>query len=165
MADHGKMYSGISKNIIEKMKEICKKADYLRPNLTESTLLLGQEYKENHTISEIEETAINLSKIGPKNIVITGVEKEGKIGALGYNGKEFYSNFETKYNVSYHGTGDVFTSTLSGCLVQGKSMKEAIKIATKFTTECVRLTYEDKNGTKYGVNFEEALPYLLKLML
>ena len=44
-------------------------------------------------------------------------------------------------------------------------MEEAIKIATKFTTECVRLTYEDKNGTKYGVNFEEALPYLLKLML
>ena len=165
MADHGKMYSGIDKSIIEKMEKVCKKSNYLRPNLTESRLLLGQEYKENMTIAEIQETAINLKKIGAKNIIITGVEKEEKIGALGYDGQEFYSNFETKYNVSYHGTGDVFTSTLSGCLAREKSMEEAIKIATKFTTECVRLTYEDKNGTKYGVNFEEALPYLLKLML
>jgi len=47
--------------------------------------------------------------------------------------------------------------------VQGRNLEEAIKIATKFTTEAVRLTYEDINGTKYGVNFEQAIPYLIKL--
>lgn len=163
MADHGKMYSGISKSIIEKMKKVCKKADYLRPNITESALLSGKEYKENPTLEEVQEIAMNLKNMGSKNVIITGVEKEGKIGALGYNGKEFCSNFETKYDVSYHGTGDIFTSTLSGCLVQGKSISEAIKVATKFTTECVKLTYEDKNGIKYGVNFERAIPYLIEL--
>ncbi len=165
MADHGKMYAGITTSVLEKMKEVCKIADYIKPNLTESALLLGKEYKENYTIEEIENLAKELKKLGTKNVVITGVEKENKMGAIGYDGEKYYSNFETKYNASYHGTGDVFTSSLSGSLVQGKTLEEAIKIATKFTTECVRLTYEDINGIKYGVNFEEALPYLLKLVL
>ena len=165
MADHGKMYAGISSSVLEKMKEVCKRADYIKPNLTECALLSGKEYKENYTLEEIEDLAKELKKLGTKNVVITGVEKDGKIGAIGYDGKNYYSNFETKYNASYHGTGDVFTSSLSGSLVQGKSLEEAIQIATKFTTECVRLTYEDTNENKYGVNFEQAIPYLLNLIL
>ena len=163
MADHGKLYAGIDKSVLEKMKEVCKLADYIKPNLTESALLLGKEYKENYTIEEIESLAKELKQLGTKNVVITGVSKEEKMGAIGYDGENYYSNFETKYNVSYHGTGDVFTSALSGSLVQGKTLEEAIKIATKFTTECVRLTYEDVNGTKYGVNFEQAIPYLISI--
>lgn len=162
MADHGKLYAGINQSVLGKMKEVCKLADYIKPNLTESALLLGKEYKENYTIEEIEDLARNLKKLGTKNVVITGVTKENQMGAIGYDGKKYYSNFETKYDVSYHGTGDVFTSALSGSLVKGKNLEEAIKIATKFTTECVRLTYEDVNGTKYGVNFEEAIPYLIE---
>lgn len=164
MADHGQMYSGINESIVNKMKEVCKKADILRPNLTEASLLLGNEYKEKCSLEEIKEIAKKLKTIGPRNVIITGVEQEGKIGAVGFDGVEYCSNFETKYNVSYHGTGDVFTSALSGSLVLGKSIEEAIKIATKFTTECVRLTYENIDGTKYGVNFEEAIPYLITLI-
>jgi len=164
MADHGKMYAGINEKIMDKMKEVCKKADIIKPNLTESSLLLGEEYKEKYSLQEIENIAKKLKNLGSKNIVITGVESEGKIGAIGFNGTEYCSNFEQKYNASYHGTGDVFTSALTGSIVQGKSFEEAIKIATKFTTEAVRLTYEDINGTKYGVNFEQAIPYLLKLL-
>lgn len=165
MADHGKMYAGINESVLEKMKELCKIADYIKPNLTESALLLGKEYKKDYSIEEIEGLARELKELGTKNVIITGVEKDGKMGAIGYDGGKYCSNFETKYDASYHGTGDVFTSALSGSLVKGKTLEEAIKIATKFTTECVRLTYEDINGTKYGVNFEEAIPYLLKLIL
>lgn len=164
MADHGKMYSGISESVIEKMKEVCKKADILRLNITESCFLLGKEYIENPTLEELKEKAEELKKLGPKNVIITGVEKDGKLGALGFDGQNYYTNFETKYNVSYHGTGDIFTSSLSGCLVQGKSLEDAIKISTKFTTECVRLTVEDKTSAGYGVNFEQAIPYLLKIL-
>lgn len=165
MADNGKMYSGINENIIGKMKEVCKKTDILRLNLTESSLLMGRKYKENTSIEDNKKLAKELTLLGPKKVVITGVEQAGKIGAIAYENNSFYSNFETKYNVSYHGTGDVFTSSLAGCLVKGKTIQEAIKIATKFTTECVRLTYEDKKGISYGVNFEEALPFLIKQIL
>ena len=64
-----------------------------------------------------------------KKVIITGVELDEKIGAVGFDGTNYYSNFETKYNVSYHGTVDVFTSALSGSLVKGKTLEEAIKIA------------------------------------
>lgn len=165
MADNGKMYAGITKNIIQKMQEVCKKADILRLNLTEGSLLSGEQYKENSNIDENKKTAEKLRTLGPKQVIITGVEKDNKIGALGFDGENFYSNFETKYNVSYHGTGDVFTSCLAGSLVRGKSIEEAIKIATKFTTECVRLTFEDTPNDKYGVNFEEALHFLVKEIL
>lgn len=165
MADHGKLYAGITPNILEKIKEVCRKADYIKPNLTEASLILGENYKEKYSIEEVQTLAKKLKTIGSKNVVITGVENtEGKIGALGFDGEKYYSNFETKYNVSYHGTGDVFTSCLAGSIVKGRTLEEAIKIATKFTTECVRLTYKDKNDTKYGVNFEEAIPYLINLL-
>ncbi len=164
MADHGKLYSGIDKNIFSKIKEVSKKADVLRLNLTEATFLLDMEYKEKFTLEEAKKIAENLQQLNGKTTVITGIEKENKIGAIGYDGIEFYSNFETKYNKSYHGTGDIFTSALVGSLLREKTLEEAIKIATKFTTECVRITYEDKNGIDYGVNFELAIPFLLKLL-
>lgn len=164
MADHGKMYSGIDKKIFAKIKEVCKKADIIRLNLTEATFLLDMKYKDNFTLEEGKEIAKKLQDINGKTTVVTGIEETQRIGAIGYNGKEFYSNFETKYNKSYHGTGDIFTSALAGGLVRGKNLEESIKIATKFTTECVRLTYEDENGIDYGVNFEQAIPFLLKLL-
>lgn len=165
MADHGKLYSGIEEATVIKMKEVCKKADILRLNLTEASLFLGNKYKDKFNLSEIYEMAKMLRKIGPENIVITGAEQDGKIGAIGFDGQNYYSNFEEKYNTSYHGTGDVFTSVLSGCLVKGINLEKAIRISTKFTTECVRLTYEDKTDPKYGVKFEQAIPYLLKMIL
>ena len=164
MADHGRLYSGIDKKIIIKMKEICNKIDILRLNLTEASLLLEKNYQERYKLDEIKEMANSLKELGPKKVIITGVEQNNKIGALGFDGQNYYSNFETKYDASYHGTGDVFTSTLSGALVLGKSLDESINIATKYTTECVRLTYEDEDGEKYGVNFEQAIPYLEKLL-
>lgn len=164
MADHGKMYAGIDKNIFSKIKEVARKADVIRLNLTEATFLLDMKYKENFTEEEGKDIAKRLQQLGGKMTVVTGIESENKIGAVGYDGKDFYSNFETKYDKSYHGTGDIFTSALVGSLLRKKTLEEAIKMATKFTTECVRITYEDKNGIDYGVNFEQAIPFLLKLL-
>ena len=164
MADHGKLYAGIDQTIAKKIKEVAEKADILRLNLTEASILLDAPYKEKVTLEEGQKMAQELLNLGVKKAIITGIEQENAIGAIGYDGNKFYSNFETKYNVNYHGTGDIFTSALSGSIAKGKNLEEAIKIATKFTTECVRITYEDENSNDYGVNFEEAIEYLLKLL-
>ena len=164
MADNGRLYSGINESTVNKMKEVCRRADILRLNLTEASFLLKDEYKEKFTMAEIQTKAKRLRELGPRDIVITGVEQRKKIGALGYDGIEFCSNFEKKYDANYHGTGDIFTSVLSGCLLLGRTIEKSIEIATKFTTECVRLTYEDKTSENYGVNFEQAIPFLLSHM-
>ena len=165
MADNGKLYQGINKEIFTKIKEVAKKADIIRLNRTEATLLLEKTYKEQINLEEGQKLANELQKLNKKTVVMTGIEKENKIGALGYDSKNYYENFEIKYPKNYHGTGDIFTSTLAGSLVKGKNLEDSIKIATKFTTECVRITYEDKDSEDYGVNFEQAIPYLLKLIL
>lgn len=165
MADHGKMYAGIDKSIQSKIKEVAQKADILRLNLTEASILLNKEYKEGISLEEGKEMAKELCDIGVKKTIITGIEQNNKIGAIGYDGSKYCSNFETKYDVKYHGTGDIFTSTLAGCMVLGKTLEEAIKVATKYTTECVRITYESLDSNDYGVDFEKAISYLLKLIL
>ena len=40
--------------------------------------------------------------------------------------------------------------------------KEAVQVAADYTAECIRLTIEDPSKPWYGVNFEQAIPYLVK---
>ena len=65
---------------------------------------------------------------------------------------------------SFHGTGDIFASVLSGALTRGWPLQEAQKLAVDFTLECIRRTMEDPQRRFYGVNFEQALPMLLGRM-
>ena len=46
----------------------------------------------------------------------------------------------------------------------GKPWQEAVKVAADYTAECIRLTMADPEGRFYGVNFEQAIPYLLNRM-
>ena len=48
--------------------------------------------------------------------------------------------------------------------MNGFPWQEAMRIAADYTAECIRITYEEKGGMWYGVHFEQAIPYLLKLI-
>ena len=83
---------------------------------------------------------------------------------MGYDSetKEFYYYKHVRLPVSFHGTGDIFSSTCVGALVRGYRWQEAIQIAGDYTAECIRITLEDPSKPWYGVNFEQAIPYLVK---
>ncbi|MBO4816557.1 MAG: pyridoxamine kinase [Clostridia bacterium] len=165
MADNGKLYSGFDIEFTKRMKSLCSKADVIVPNITESCFMLNKEYKEKFSQKEIEEMLIELTNLGPENAILTGVSfEENRLGVMGYNKKtkEFYSYFKEKIPVKYHGTGDVFASTLVGSLTIGKPLEEAIKIAVDFVWETINDTYIEKKENAYGVNFEMKIPYLLK---
>ena len=49
-------------------------------------------------------------------------------------------------------------------MMGGKPWQEAVKVAADYTAECIRLTMADPEGRDYGVNFEQAIPYLLDRM-
>ena len=51
---------------------------------------------------------------------------------------------------------------MCGALVNGKTFDEAIAIACDFVKESIRLTLAEPGHNDYGVNFEEAIPYLIK---
>ena len=110
---------------------------------------------------------LKLSEFGAKISILTGVSfKEGTTGVMGYDKEndEYFYYSHKKLEKSYHGTGDVFSSTCVGAMMNGFNWKEALKIAADYTAECIRLTMEDPEGCWYGVHFEQAIPYLLETL-
>lgn len=159
MADNGKLYTGFDKNFVKKMKELCDMGDIIVPNLTEASLLLGIEYKDNFTVNEIKDMLLTLSKTVDK-VVITDINIGNKIGIMSYDGKEYYSYFRTKIPAKYHGSGDIFASSLVGCLTNNIDLNNSLKIAVDYTWECIKETYKE-NKNAYGLNFESKIKYYI----
>ncbi len=167
MADNGKLYPAFDEAFAKKMATLCGCADIIVPNITEASFMTGMEYKEKYDEEYIKEMLMKLSELGAKISVLTGVSfKEGTTGVMGYDkaNEEFYYYSNEHLPASYHGTGDIFASTCVGALMNGFDWKESLKIAADYTAECIRITMNDENGCWYGVNFESAIPYLLKLI-
>jgi len=167
MADNGKLYPAFDEAFAKHMGTLCAKADIIVPNITEACFMTGTEYKTEYDKSYVEELLIKLCDLGAKISILTGVSfAEGKTGVMGYDKekKEFSYYEHDKLPVSYHGTGDIFSSTCVGAMINGLNWKDAVKVAADYTSECIRLTLEDPAKPWYGVNFEEAIPYLVERM-
>ena len=167
MADNGKLYYGFTEDFAKRMGKLCGKADLILPNMTEAAFMLGQPYLETYTKEQVQSILKQLCALGAKKAALTGVSyEEGKIGVEMYDSEtdSFFSYFGEKLPVSFHGTGDIFSSAVVGAHARGKSLEEALKIAVDYTAECIRLTLSDPDHRTYGVNFEEAVPFLVDLL-
>ena len=165
MGDNGKLYVGFNQEFALQMKELCQMAHIIVPNLTEASYILQKEYKENYTEQEIKDLLIELANLGPKQVILTGISfKEDELGVMSYNKetKEFSTYFREKIPVKYHGTGDIFASTLVGAILNENSLNEAIEIAVDYVWETINDTYKEKKEDAYGVNFENKISYLIK---
>lgn len=164
MADNGKLYAGFDTNFVKEMKELCKMADIIVPNLTEASYMLETEYKENYSEEEIKSMLIELSDLGPKYVVLTGVSfKNNELGVMSYNKEtnKFFTYFKEKVPAKYHGTGDIFASTLVGAITNNNTIEEGLKIAVDYVWKTINDTYETNKEDAYGVNFENKIPYLI----
>lgn len=163
MADNGKLYPAFDKEFPHLMATVCAKADIIDPNLTEACLMTDTEYKTEYDADYIKDILKKLTALGAKKAILTGVMIDGKYGIVGYDKAEdeFFTYTHEKLAKSYHGTGDVFSSTCVGAIANGKTLGEAIKIAADYTVECIRITSADPNSNDYGVDFERAIPYLI----
>lgn len=166
MADNGELYQVFKPEFAIGMQSLCRKADIIVPNLTEAALLLEESYRPGpYTRAYIEGILRRLSMLGPEKVVLTGVYfKEEELGAATYDRKsgsiEFV--FTKKIPGFYHGTGDVFASALLSGLLNNFSLNEATRIAVEFTADSIRRTYKAKTDYRFGVNFEQCIPDLLK---
>lgn len=163
MGDDGVLYDGFSPDFCDEMRKLIKKADVIVPNVTESCLLTGVEYKEEHTKEYVKELIDALAKICDASIVITGINsKKDKISTAVYeNGKITYIENE-KQRAVYSGTGDVFASAFMAGLMHGNSLIDSTHIAAEFVGECIELTSALSSSRHYGINFELNTKSLLK---
>lgn len=159
MADHGKLYKVYDDSFPEGMRELCKKADILVPNITEACLLTGTPYREGpYDEKFIEELLKKLSGLGPKWVVLTGVYfDEARLGAAVYSENAASYSFSKRIEGLYHGTGDVFASAMLAALMNGIDIHTAARIAVGFTVECIERTKNAGTDIRYGVNFEAGL--------
>lgn len=128
--------------------------------------MLGVKYREGPYDSDyINALLEGLFVKTHSKIVLTGVcFDEKKIGAAVYDGENRAYVFSEKVNGTYHGTGDIFASTLTAALMNGRSLKASAQIAANFTAACIKKTMEDKTDPRYGVRFEAQIPLLIKYL-
>ncbi len=165
MADHGMLYTGFDMDFVKKCRSLCGCADIVVPNITEAALLTGIEYRETYDEAYIQELLRGVAALGAKYVVLTGVSYEAdRVGAAVYNSQTdtVFQYFTNRLPVAYHGTGDIYASTLTGALMRGFDVEQSAAIAADFTAETIRLTMENPERRTYGVDFENALPYLWK---
>ncbi len=160
MADNGKLYPAFDEAYAKRTALLCKKADFIVPNITEACFMTDTEYKESYDEAYIKELIMKLSEYCKGTVIITGVSvEEGKTGVMGYDVKanEYFLYQNDRVDASYHGTGDIFSSVCVGGMARGNSWKEAVKLAADYTAKTIKITDEDPSGPWYGVNFEATI--------
>ena len=165
MADNGKLYPAFGPEFPAEMAKVVAQADIAVPNLTEACLLTGTPYHENFTEDEVKALLRRLCELGAKKAVLTGVGfKPTELGVMAYDPAtgEYFKYITEHVPQHYHGTGDLFASCCVGAMIDGRSLEEALKVAVDYTVECIRITVAAGKVPYYGVEFERAIPYLLK---
>lgn len=163
LGDGGRLYSTITPELAAGMAGLCRKADLVLPNLTEAASLLGRPYRDGElSRGEVEEMLGALCAMGPHMAVLTGVRCEGKLGAACLDAGSGRTEFWLMEEIpgSYHGTGDLFSSTLVGGLLNGMTLGQACRLATEFTHRVIQTTRKYSRDIRFGPKFEVHLPEL-----
>ncbi len=165
MGDDGKLYLGLSENVVKNMRKMCSMADIVTPNLTEASFILYDEMKNTAlTKEEIKEYIDTFRKIGSKSVVITSVQHKDDNNYY----IEGYSHFEDEYfsipydyiNVRFPGTGDVFSAVLITKFLKGLTLKESCKAASDFVRKAMEKDEKIVVDKRMGMNIEDNLQFL-----
>ena len=164
-ADHGKLYSHMGEDMPVQMRMLCSKAHTVTPNFTEASFLLSKPYlAEGYDEAYVQGLTAELAELGPENVVITDVrirDEETGVAVYQKQTESFDIFFKPKFDGEFYGTGDAFASFLVACMMNGIPLKRAVQTALNCTHEAIRLTLQDGEALRYGVQFERVLPQLI----
>lgn len=165
LGDNGHLYSKMTQEMVEQMRRLARRADVLTPNLTEAFALLARPYKTDCTTEELKDLIAELSEMGPDTVIITGVPVPGQSGLTSVIARS-KSDLRT-WKVTcpylpahYPGTGDSFTSVITGSLLQGDSLPIALDRAAQFILQGIRSTFGYRMDNRDGILLERVLPNL-----
>ena len=164
MGDHGEVYQTYTPAMCAGMARLAELADVITPNLTEAALLLGVPYDALPAgEAGCREIVERLSLDGRRSVVLTGASTAPELtGAMCFDAKTGRTEAVQTRRVpqEFHGTGDVFASVLTGALVQGASLPDAVRQAVDFVRACAERTAKAGIPLREGVEFEPLLGLL-----
>ena len=164
LGDHGQLYPGMNPSMVEAMRQLCGKAKVITPNLTEAAFLLNQQPGQAKSCEDAVRWCRELSNLGPDYVIITSAPSgnEKKIATIAYNKKDGRTwRVSSDYiSATYPGTGDAFASVITGCLLSGDSLPEALDRAVHFINMGIKATFGYNHNPLDGMNQEKVLHYL-----
>lgn len=166
LGDHHQLYPGMNPEMVEGMRRLCAKAKVITPNLTEAAFLLGKTTTDNISQEEARDWCRELSQMGPEYCIITSAPSGNNknIATLAYNKTDgrMWRVCSDYVPASYPGTGDAFASVITGCLLNGDSLPEAIERAVHFINMGIKATFGYDHNPLDGMNQEKVLHYLIE---
>lgn len=162
LGDGGKLYQTITPELVDGMRQLCRSANLITPNQTEAAALLRRDYQGDERSREaVSDTLKALCELAPM-AVLTGVRCGGGLGAACLDSRDGTPEFCLLEEIpgAFHGTGDLFASTLVGGLLNGMSLSEACWLAVRFTHKTIETTRQYSKDYRYGPKFEVHLPEL-----
>lgn len=165
LGDEGKLYASLDKEMVVQMRKLIYNASVITPNLTELCFLRDKPYLPYFSIEEIKEDIHLLSKNGPDIVIVTGIhekENDRKTCVIAYNKNtgKFWKVSANYLPAHYPGTGDTFTSVITGALLQGDSLPIALDRAVQFIQMGIRATFGYEYDNRQGILMERVLKSL-----
>lgn len=165
LGDNGKLYAGFDAQQVVEMRRLIASADVITPNMTELFMLLDEPYRTDASDDEMKAHMNRLADQGPDTVIVTSVLVPGahdKTATYAYSrSTDRYWRVICPYiPAHYPGTGDTFTSVLTGALLQGDSLPMAIDRAAGFILQGIRATFGYQHDNMEGILLEKVLPYL-----
>lgn len=162
MGDHGKPYRTYTAEMCAAMGELAALADIITPNRTEAAILLGVSYEDIRLDSEesCRKWVRALSLDGRQSVVLKGISlTDDTVGAVCYDRETGATDFAQAKRVqeSFHGTGDLFASVLTGALCRGRTLGGAAQAAADFVSLVAAHTAQQTYPRREGVDFEPLL--------
>lgn len=162
LGDNGKLYTNFSETMVREMQRLITKADVITPNLTELFYLLDKPYKDANTDGELKTYLRHLSDKGPQIVIITSVpvlNDSHRTSVYAYNrqGNRYWKITCPYLPAHYPGTGDTFTSVITGALMQGDSLPIALDRAAQFILQGIRATFGYEYDNREGILLEKVL--------
>ena len=163
LGDNGNLYKGMSPQMVEEMRELIRHANVISPNMTEMFFLLDEPYRSGAIDDrDLKSYLHELSTFGPEIVIVTSVPVEDNPHMTSVYA---YNRIDGRYwkvtcpflPAHYPGTGDAFTSVITGSLMQGDSLPVAIDRATQFILQGIRATFGYDYNNMEGIMLEKVL--------
>lgn len=165
LGDNGRLYNKITDEMVSEMMTLAARADVLTPNLTELFALLNEPFRSECTDDELKAAITELTSSGPDTVIITGVPVQGKPNLTSVIARSRTDGRTWKVTcpylpAHYPGTGDAFTSVITGSLLQGDSLPIALDRAAQFILQGIRATFGYQTDNREGILLERVLQNL-----
>ena len=143
MADGGKLYNGIDMERVAAMRKLVSYSDVMVPNMTEAGFLTGIcPGRERATAAELRELVDGLHKLSGKSVVITSAQdsetEEHLVCGYDHKSGQYFRVPFTFLPVRVAGSGDIFSTVMTGKLLNGESLEAAVREAVRVLTALIR---------------------------